>query len=291
MLSDRLGFSTASLANCSLEAACQMGQQLGFTAVEFLGFDGYCHSQGPLAGFYFEHLSDAERGRLRDLASQFRHVSTHAPFFELPLLSPNPVLREVAQRQLEIAIEAVAFLGGSTTVTHAGMRATHTLEESWPDMIALYRHLGDLAAARGVTVTIETIFPRAIETFARLIHDIDHPAVGANVDVGHLTGLVPAEVKGTPAEGPVYNDLLEQHLRSLGPKLYHFHLHDVRAGDLRDHRACGRGLIDYARLLRVAAELGYEGLFVFELEEPDQVAALRESRETLLSAADQLSRA
>jgi sugar phosphate isomerase/epimerase len=283
-LSDRLGFSTASLARTSLADACRLGLELGFKTIEFLGFDGYCHSQGPLAGFYFEHMAEGEREELRDLAAQFKHISTHAQFFELPLLSPNPSLREAAVRQLEIAIEAVAYLGGTTTVTHAGLKATHSLEESWEELVALYRRLGDQATERGARVTIETCFPARVDDFARLIHDIDHPAVGANVDVGHLTSQVPPEVKGTPEEGSFYNDLLEQHLRSLGDKLYHFHLHDVRAGDLRDHRACGRGIIDYARLLRVAAEIDYAGVFVFELEEPDQVKALAESRQCLVSA-------
>jgi len=284
-LAGRLGFSTASLAGHSLPEACRAGQELGFEAIEFLGFDGYRHSQGDLAGFYFERMSEAERADLRALAAPFRHVSTHAPFFELPLLSPNPALREAAVRQLEIAIEAVAFIGGKTTVTHAAQKATHSLYESWSELIALYRRLGDLAGERGVTVTIETCFPPCVDDFARLIHDIDHPAVGANVDVGHLTPLVPPEVRRKPGARAVYNDLLEQHLRSLGPKLYHFHLHDVRAGDLRDHRACGRGIIDYARLLRVATELHYSGVFIFELEEPDRLPALADSRRCLLSAA------
>lgn len=286
---DRFGFSTASLAGTSLAEACRAGRELGFAAVELLAFDGYCHSQGALAGFYFEHMSAAEREALRACVAPFAHVSTHASFFDLPLLSPNPSLRAAAVGQLEIALEAIAFLGGQLTVTHASQKPTHSLAASWDELVALYRHLGDQAAARGVRVTIETCFPVQIEDFARLIHDIDHPAVGANVDVGHLVPLVPAEVRGTDDAGPLYNDLLEQHLRSLGPKLFHFHLHDVRAGDLRDHRACGRGVIDYARLLRVAEDLHYAGVFIFELEEPDRLEALAESRQCLLDAARGLS--
>ena len=89
---------------------------------------------------------------------------------------------------------------------------------------------------------------------------------------------------GTAEGAAYYNDLLEDHLRSLGSKLYHFHLHDVRAEDLRDHRACGRGIIDYVRLLRTAADLGYDGLYAFELEEPDKVEALAESRAVIEEA-------
>lgn len=279
-----LGFSTASLAGYSIPEACRIGHELGFRAVEFLAFDGYCHSQGQLDGFYFEHLTDRERDELRALADQFEYVTTHAPFFELTVLSPNPALRAAAVGQLEIAIEAITFLGGALTVTHAGLKATHTLEQSWDELVALYRRLGDQAAERGVKITIETCFPPRVDDFARLIHDIAHPAVGANVDVGHLTSQVPPEIKHTPVEAGAYNDLLERHLRSLGDKLFHFHLHDVRAGDLRDHRACGRGIIDYRRLVRVAHELNYSGFMVFELEEPDHVEALAQSRDVLAEA-------
>lgn len=280
----QFGFATASLAGHSLAEACRVGKALGFEVIEFLAFDGYQHSQGKLSGFYYDRLSPAEREALRELASGFRHVTTHAPFFELPILSPSPGLREAAVRQLEVAIEGTAAIGGTLTVTHAAPKATHTLEQSWDDLLALYRHLGDLAGEQGVRVTIETIYPPTVAEFAELVWDIDHPAVGANVDVGHLVPQVPAELRGTEAAPDYYNNLLEQHLRSLGSKLYHFHLHDVRAGDLRDHRACGRGIIDYARLLRVAAELDYEGLFVFELEEPDMAAALTHCRQTIEDA-------
>lgn len=280
----QLGFSTASLAHHSLEEACRVGHELGFAAVEFLGFDGYRHSQGDLSGFYFELLDEEGRARLCELAAGFDHVTTHAPFFELPILSPNPALRRAAVGQLEIAVEAIAALGGALTVTHAAPRAGWSLEESWGDLLALYRHLGDLAGERGVKVTIETTWPPTVEDFACLVWEIDHPAVGANVDVGHLTPQVPVELRRSPEAADFYNDLLERHLRSLGEKLYHFHLHDVRAGDLRDHRACGRGIIDYQRLVRVAGELDYAGVLVFELEEPDLVEALRESKGTLEAA-------
>ena len=279
-----LGFSTASLAGCSLDEACRIGHDLGFAAAEFLAFDGFRHSQGPLAGFYFDRMTPAEKDHLRALAEGFGHVSLHAQFYEMAPLSPSPGLREAAWHELVVTLEAAQFLGAATVTTHASPKASHTLEQSWDDLVAHYRRLGDAAAERGCSVTIETIYPSALDDFARLIHDIAHPAIGANVDVGHLTGLVPRELIGTPAAADYYNDLLEQHLRSLGPKLFHFHLHDVRAEDLRDHRACGRGLIDYTRLVRVARELQYAGWFVYELEEPDLIEALKQSRDTLLAA-------
>lgn len=284
MMAALIGFSNASLAGHSLAEACAVGHELGFRAVEFLAFDGFRHSAGPLAGFYFERMTEAEREELRDLAQGFERVSLHAQFYEVPILSPSPALREVAWEQLVVSLQAAAYLGASTVTTHAALKASYSLDESWDELVAHYRRLGDVAADLGVTVTIETIFPPTIEDFARLVQEVDHPAVGANVDVGHLRHLVPAEVREAGAVAEFYNDLVEQHVRSLGEKVFHYHLHDVQAEDLRDHRGCGRGIIDYGRVKRVAEEIGFDGAMVFELEEPDVVEALRESFEVVRRA-------
>jgi sugar phosphate isomerase/epimerase len=53
----------------------------------------------------------------------------------------------------------------------------------------------------------------------------------------------------------------------------------VRATDWRDHRTLGGGIVDWTRLLRRISSLGYSGAFALELEEPDEVAALQQSRD------------
>lgn len=280
----QIGVSIASLPGYSLAEACALAHELGFRALEFIGFAGYRHSRGQFAGFFLDDLTPGEKDELRGLAAGFGAISVHAPFFEAPLLSPDPMMREVAVHRLREALRATAFVGGSIVVSHATLRATYTLEESWDELLEAYRRLGDEAGELGVRLTIETGFPGEVERFAELVHALNHPAVGGTVDVGHLTSQVPRELVGRPESAVAYNDLLERHLRSLGDKLWHFHLHDVRAHDLRDHRACGRGIIDYARLLRVADELGFGGQMVFELEEEDIVAALQQSKRVLEAA-------
>jgi sugar phosphate isomerase/epimerase len=59
-------------------------------------------------------------------------------------------------------------------------------------------------------------------------------------------------------------------------------LHDVRADDWRDHREVGAGIIDFQRLFDALKRLSYEGLFAFELEEPEKEAALARSRARIL---------
>ncbi|MBM3473023.1 MAG: sugar phosphate isomerase/epimerase [Armatimonadetes bacterium] len=274
----RFSFSTACLANHSLEEAAHVGRELGFRGIELLAFDGYRHSQGDLAGFYFDRLTTQAKDRLRELVAPFEHVSTHAPFIDIALFAPNPGVREEAFRQIVVAIEATAFLGGSSTTAHACEKAGYAFEEYRPEIVDTFRRLGDHAGKAGITLTIETGYPVGVEAFAQLIDDIAHPAVGANVDVGHLVGYLPVDARGTAEGAERYRQTLLQQLHALGGKVYHFHLHDLRESDFRDHRAVGRGFLNWPAIMRWCVDARYEGLFALELEEPDMVPALRESK-------------
>lgn len=72
---------------------------------------------------------------------------------------------------------------------------------------------------------------------------------------------------------------VEQVVRRLGAKVAILHLHDNRHGDFRDHRAPGRGIIEFPRLMRALDGIGFRGPMVLEFEEPDMLDALREGRE------------
>ncbi|HUS81361.1 MAG TPA: sugar phosphate isomerase/epimerase family protein, partial [Armatimonadota bacterium] len=277
----RIGFNTASLPNRPLPEAVALGAEMGFAGVELLSFADYRHSQGDLAGLYFDRITDRQREELLAMVEPFEHLSVHAPFWDIEQFSPNPGIREESRRQIGETVRVSAELGASTVTTHVSPKKSHELWEYRDEVVDYYRRLGELAGEVGITVTIETGFPVGIEPFASLIHDIGHEAVGANVDVGHLRGIMTAEQKASPEAGAIYNDLLRQHVLSLGPRLYHMHLHDIRPSDFRDHRGAGSGIIDYPALMRLMLETDYRGLMVFEIEEPDDAEQLRRSRDFL----------
>ncbi len=283
-LVDRIGFNTASLANRPLAEAARIGRELGFAGIELLSFADYRHSCGDLAGLYFDRLTAEERDTLERVIAPFEHVSVHAPFWDIAPFSPNPGIRDESRRQLRDTTAVSASLGASTVTTHVVARHGYQWPEYRDDVIGLYGELGDLAAEREITVTIETGFPREIDEFTALIHDIDHPAVGANVDVGHLRGLMTPEQQQSGDAAATYNDLLARHIDSLGAKVIHLHLHDTRRSDFRDHREYGTGIIDLTPVFRRLLELDYRGLANFELEEADAVGALRRSRERVIDA-------
>jgi len=280
----RLGFNTASLAGHSIPEAVTVGRRLGFHTIELLAFDGARHSQGPLAGFWFDRMNKREREELREVVAVFEHLTTHAPFIETPLFTHNPGIRSEVLRQQRLTIEATAWLGGSSTTMHINQQTGYALEEYWENIKATFRELGDHAQEHNLSVTIETGFPTQVDVFAGLIHEIDHPAVGANLDVGHLRGYYPVQ-RWREADGPeLYNQTLQAQVRALGSRLYHVHLHDVRWEDLRDHRRIGHGIIDFGALFRVMAESGFEGLMTFELEDPEFETALAESKKLIEAA-------
>lgn len=277
----RVGFNTASLPNRPLAEAARIGRELDFAGIELLAFADYRHSQGDLAGAYFDRLTAAERALLDEVAASFQHMSVHAPFWEIAAFSPNPGIREESRRQLMAAVQVGASLGASTITTHVTPRPGYELAEYHGDVVAFYRELGTVAEDHAVTVTIETGFPRGIEEFAALIHDIDRPAVGANIDVGHLRGLLTPEQQRSLEAPALYADLLMRHVESLGAKILHLHVHDIHASDFRDHREFGSGILDLTPVFRRLLAIDYAGLANFELEEPDAVEALARSRERL----------
>jgi len=279
---NRLGTNTASLPNRPLRDALAEAKRIRFKTIELLTFAGARHSQGDLAGFWFDKLSEEERAALYEVTRHFEHIAVHLPFHDMPLFSLNEDVAEAAKRQLKIGLDAVGFLGGEEATMHLQPRAGYEFREYWSECVKTLRELGDYAAQYNVRLTVETMMPRSIDEFVGLLFDVDHDNVGANVDVGHLVGCsdinVPADQRNTDDARQTYNDTLLRLVDALGEKLYHVHLHDIRANDWRDHRAAGRGGIDFPRLFTKLKQIGYPHLPTFELEEPDDVPALRESK-------------
>ena len=98
-------------------------------------------------------------------------------------------------------------------------------------------------------IALETGYPNEEEAYCSLIEEADHCHVGACIDTGHIFHYYPAAMRGTPEGVERHNNLLNQIVQRLGPKVAVCHMQDNRPVDFRDHRAPGRGLIDGLRLI------------------------------------------
>lgn len=285
-----LGLSTASLAGQPLDAVLRQGRELGFDAVEILGFEGERHSQGDLCGFAFAERPAADLAGLRERLAGYDRVSVHAPFIMVPLLSANPGIRREAWRQVDACIRGIATVGGQTCTIHLNGVPFWSPDEWQAAAVRLLRDLGEAgAAAGGIVVALETGFPNTDESFCALIEAADHPCVGACIDTGHIMHYYPGSVKGTAEGIPLHNDILNRMVARLGPRVAVFHVHDNRREDFRDHRAPGRGMIDWPRLFVTIRQAQVTAPLCLELEEPDFETALLEGRQCLLAAAGRVS--
>lgn len=280
----RLGASTACLAGYSLLESVREIRRLGFSTIEIIAYTGARHSVGEIPGFDLREASEREREQVYDATRPFRHISAHMPFQDVQLLVRDAQARRTAIERVKQAMDGLAFLGGEMAVVHAGWPEQGvTYREIWRPMLDTFRELGDHAAERDMRIGLETMQPASVEEYARLVFEIDHPAVGATIDTGHIRGAtdigLPPERRDSPEGRQRFNDVLARVFDEVAEKVLHVHLSDVSGTDWRDHRALGTGIVDFPRVFGKLDEIGYEGLLVLELEEQDQVNALASSRE------------
>lgn len=290
---DRLGASTACVAGVSLLEAIRTIEQLGFGTIEMITYTGASHSMGEIPGFDYYESSESQREQVFEATRSFRHISAHMPFTGLQLLSSDAGVRQTGVNQVRRAIDGLAFLEGSLAVVHAGWpEEGMSFRDIWPLMLDTFRSLGDYAGERGLKIGLETMQPDSVRDYTDLVFDVDHPAVGATIDTGHIRGAtdidLPSEQRHTAEGTERFNDVLNTAAEMLGDKVLHVHLSDVRESDWRDHKTVGSGIIDFARFFDTLHRIDYTGLLVFELEEPDQIAALAASKDHVAGITERL---
>jgi len=264
-------------------------QELGFQTVEMQPMGAIEPRPGVPPGFQFDRLSAEEKQKLKKAVEGFRHVSTHIPWTGLNYFSPFDNIAEFSARQVDIALEASAFLGAEVVNIHAQRAAHLSQKQSWPTMIRRFRRWGDFAKASGFRLAIETGYPQSVRDFVRFIEEINHSHVGATIDVGHqkqyaeLLARVKPEEKGTPAGIKAYNDINHELIDRLGSKLFHFHVHDIEPDTWAEHKPLIHGFIDYPRLIKKLRKTNYQGLLIFEIggATAQLPAILRDSKQKL----------
>ncbi|MFN9719370.1 MAG: sugar phosphate isomerase/epimerase family protein [Planctomycetota bacterium] len=126
--------------------------------------------------------------------------------------------------------------------------------EQWKTGVENCRRLADHAASLGLRIAMELEpFPlslvNSVDSMVRFLDDVDHTALGANIDVSHLH-----LAKVAPAE-----------LRRLQGRAFHVHISDcdgIRHGDLPP----GRGVVEFEPYLTEIAALELTGAMSIELE-------------------------
>lgn len=218
---------------------------------------------GELDGYRLEQVSES-------LSETNLSYTVHAPL-KVDLMD---ISRQVLQKKILMSSARFAGeIGSGTVVCHAGQRvASRDIRSRLKDQLAAeraaLREIGDITGELGVTVAIENYFPdRPIlrgevydysvwpSDLAEQVADVDHPAVGICLDVGHAAlaasffgfDYVEECAAAAPLVRHVHlHDNLEKAGASVDPANYGDPIYGV--GDL--HLPPGRGSIPLAELFR-----------------------------------------
>jgi sugar phosphate isomerase/epimerase len=264
---------------------------LGIQAITLLGLPKP-HTPGqPALSFLWDELDPATQAATLTLRSQFDRAVIHAPFYDAPLVSPNPYIEREALRQVRQSIRAAGALGLEVVTVHAPLPIRGMALDEFRHRLAetLYV-LGEKATQEGTRIGLENWrYPCDPGEHLHLLELIDHPAVGATLDVGHIAYWYQNEGVDCLADAAAvvdYHLRLKSFIDQLGRRIIHVHVHDVRAADLVDHRGVGRGCLDFAVIMAWLEQIEFDGVLLLELAEPDLSAAVSESVARLVQAID-----
>ena len=212
---------------------------------------------------FTRHFGRYERHELARLLRRLglHVISVNPSFADINLISTNPEIREVSERQLAAELELAADLGARFVVVIPGRR--HQLAPA-PDDAA--RSVLDEALSRlvqratelGITIALENSPYGYLGTSAELLDVVrqwDTPNLRITYDVAN------ALAQEDPAEG----------VARLGPYLALAHISDTWR-DRWAHTSVGRGEVDFAAFAAALAKAGFAGPTVYELVDGEDPA-------------------
>jgi D-psicose/D-tagatose/L-ribulose 3-epimerase len=236
------------------------GTAFGIQMTKEIGFDSIDIFADPL------DLDATERRLIRRVCERVGLPIVSVACVAVGLIDFNPSVQRFhldrCRRHLDLAYEYDAKNLLLVLGEYIWNREVISPAEQWRAAVTRLKALGDHAASLGLQIALELEpFPLSllnnVSAMERILNDVAHPAVKANIDVSHLhLAKVPA------AE-----------LRRLHGKAIHVHISDcdgVKHGDLPP----GRGVVDFAPYLREIKNLEIDGAVSVELEyspEPDRI--------------------
>jgi sugar phosphate isomerase/epimerase len=258
----RVAFTTRPFSDRSLTEAIRAIGEIGYDGVEIVA--DFPHA-------FPAHVTPAVLELVRGMVADTRlkvgplNAVTMAARGEAPGPSWVDRDREVRLERFRYTIDCIrmaGFLGAPAVVVPAGgawREGAGTPESRAHDWLEHgLRRLLPLAEEFGVEVLLETGPGLLVETHEGLRHllrRLEHPLLGASVDVGHVFSA---------GEDPA--TAIEQ----LGPRVKHVHVADVPATREHMHLVPGRGAIDLASVTRALRNMRYRGFLSVDLGDYDE---------------------
>lgn len=175
----------------------------------------------------------------------------------------NPSIRRFHLDRAKQHVDLTVELGAGILVVALGeyiwQHEVIPPEAQWHWAVETTRELGDYAAANGIELAMELepfdmSLVNTIEKLDKLLVDVDHPAVKANIDCSHLwlMGLDASEIL------------------KLKGRIIHTHFSDCN-GETHGDLPPGRGNTPLVKYLQALSEAGFDGVVSLELEYAPQL--------------------
>jgi sugar phosphate isomerase/epimerase len=265
-----LGYNTNGFAHHRLEEAIDVLAEIGYQSVAIT------LDHGALDPFDSELPRQLARVRARlQRYSMNSVVETGARFLLDPRRKHQPTLvsADLAEsgRRLNFLRRAVVIareLGANAVSLWSGKPTDKAPRDVlMARLVDGCRRLADYAADCGVRLAFEPepgMYINTMDRFAALHQQLDHPAFGLTIDVGHLHCM---------GEEPI-----SYYLRAWRERLWNVHIEDMRRG-VHEHLLFGAGNIEFGPILETLHDIGYAGGVHVELSRHshDAVAVARDS--------------
>lgn len=189
-----------------------------------IGLEGTCLYDEDIGEFRRVHEILTQNG-LR--------CTLHAPFFDLAPGSLDPYILEKSREKLNRAMDLVAIFQPESIVCHLQYEENkhgYVFDRWLSHALATWRQLGERAANYGVRIMLENTYETTPRAHMALLTELQRPAVGFCLDVGHLGAFAKAS----------WQDWLPLMLPWLGQ----LHIHD-NSGEKDQHLAPGLGSFDF----------------------------------------------
>ena len=260
----KLGLSTLLFRNRPLNGDLFRDlQEAGIESVELTDYHpGFSFSD---VGF-FTDLGTELKARELHLNSLHIHLEKFDPEFDLA----DPAHKEKALAVYRQAVDAMAAMGGGILVTH-DIRIPEPLDEGYEERRNTFlNHLGMMASyaePKGVRFALENTsrgYTRDPDRLVGLMDSLGAPNVGVVIDTGHRN------LVGDPVAA----------LQTVGPHLITLHIQDNH-GEQDEHLLPGLGNIAWKDVVQTLQDVGYEGVFMYELNRPEDLDRVRGNFEGL----------
>lgn len=247
----------------SFEAGIECAADLGYGVVEPMVHNG--RELLSEAGYFHSFSMDNDPYEMKDILDRY-NVRPSGLSAHCPLMRP-----EISVPYLEKAIRLAAAIGAPVVNTDEGIRpAWLSDEECFQTMRYTLKKVLQVAERYGTYLAIEPhqSITRTTEGLLQITGLVPSPMLQVNYDTGN------AFLGGSdPYEG----------LLSVMDKLVHLHAKDISPEQATHEKgkvtgtpvgcACGEGVIDWARVIRILRDGGYEGVLSVECGTPAQAAS------------------